>query len=92
MERLRTPGLVPVILGFYMLVLYAPVLLIPLFSLNDSIYMNFPMKAFTTKWYALMVEDASLMKALWASVKIAVLVAVVSTILGFLAAKAIREP
>ncbi len=39
-----------------------------------------------------MVEDASLMKALWASVKIAVLVAVVSTILGFLAAKAIREP
>jgi spermidine/putrescine transport system permease protein len=91
MERLRTPGLVPVILGFYMLVLYAPVLLIPLFSLNDSIYMNFPMKAFTTKWYALMVEDASLMKALWASVKIAVLVAVVSTILGFLAAKAMTR-
>jgi ABC-type spermidine/putrescine transport system permease subunit II len=43
MERLRTPGLVPLILGFYIFVLYAPVLLLPLFSFNDSIYMNFPM-------------------------------------------------
>ena len=91
MERLRTPGVVPLILGFYMFVLYAPVLLLPLFSLNDSIYMNFPMKAFTTKWYALMIEDASLMKALWASVKIAVLAAIVSTILGFLTAKAMTS-
>ncbi len=91
MERLRAPGVVPLILGFYFFVLYAPVLLLPLFSLNDSIYMNFPMKAFTTKWYALMIKDASLMKALWASVKIAVLVAVVSTILGFLAAKAMTR-
>ena len=91
MKRLRIPGLVPLILGLYIFVLYAPVLLIPLFSFNDSIYMNFPMKAFTTKWYALMAEDASLMKALWASVKIAVIAAVVSTILGFLAAKAMTR-
>lgn len=91
MKLIRTRGLIPLILGFYMFVLYAPVLLIPLFSFNDSIYMNFPMKAFTTKWYALMVADASLMKALWASVKIAVLAAVVSTILGFLAAKAMTR-
>ena len=91
MKLIRTRGLIPLILGFYMFVLYAPVLLIPLFSFNDSIYMNFPMKAFTTKWYALMLDDASLMKALWASVKIAVLAAVVSTILGFLAAKAMTR-
>jgi spermidine/putrescine transport system permease protein len=91
MERLRIPGVVPLILGFYIFVLYAPVLLLPLFSLNDSIYMSFPMKAFTTKWYALMIKDASLMKALWASVKIAVLAAIVSTILGFLAAKAMTR-
>ncbi len=91
MERLRARGLVALILGFYMIVLYAPVLLLPLFSFNDSIYMNFPMKAFTTKWYALMVDDASLMKTLWASVKIAVLAAIVSTILGFLSAKAMTR-
>jgi spermidine/putrescine transport system permease protein len=91
MERLRARGLVTLIVGFYMIVLYAPVLLLPLFSFNDSIYMNFPMKAFTTKWYALMVDDASLMKTLWVSVKIAVLVAIVSTILGFLSAKAMTR-
>jgi len=91
MMRLRAPGIVPLILGFYMFVLYAPVLLIPLFSFNDNIYMNFPMKAFTMKWYALMLKDASLMVALWVSVKIAVLAAFVSTVLGFLAAKAMTH-
>ncbi|MGE4634561.1 MAG: ABC transporter permease [Arenicellales bacterium] len=91
MERLRTPGLVPLILGFYIFVLYAPVLLLPLFSFNDSIYMNFPLQSFTTKWYVLMIEDTLMMKALWASVKIAVLSAIVSTILGFLAAKAMTR-
>ena len=91
MMRLRAPGIVPLILGFYMFVLYAPVLLLPLFSFNDNIYMNFPMKAFTTKWYALMLKDASLMMALWVSVKIAVLAAFVSTVLGFLAAKAMTH-
>jgi len=91
MERLRAPGVVPLISWGSMFVLYAPVLLIPLFSFNDSIYMNFPMKAFTTKWYALMIYDKSLMKALWASTKIAVLVAFVSTVLGFLAAKAMTR-
>jgi len=91
MIQLHAPGVVPLILRFYMFVIYAPVLLIPLFSFNDSIYMNFPMKAFTTKWYALVIKDTSLMKALWASVKIAVLAAIVSTILGFLAAKAMTR-
>ena len=91
MVRLRARVVVPLILGFYIFVLYAPVLLLPLFSFNDSIYMNFPLKSFTTKWYVLMIEDTSMMKALWASVKIAVLSAIVSTILGFLAAKAMTR-
>ena len=91
MERSRTPRLVTLILGFYIFVLYAPVLLLPLFSFNDSIYMNFPLKSFTTKWYVAMIEDSSMMKALWASVKIAVISAIISTILGFLAAKAMTR-
>jgi len=91
MRRLRTPSLVPLILGFYIFVLYAPVLLLPLFSFNDSIYMNFPLKSFTTKWYVAMIEDTPMMKALWSSVKIAVLSAFISTILGFLAAKAMTR-
>ena len=91
MVRLRVRVVVPLILGLYMFTLYGPVLLLPLFSFNDSIYMTFPMKAFTTKWYAQMIEDSSLMEALWASVKIAVLAAIVSTVFGFLAAKAMTR-
>jgi spermidine/putrescine transport system permease protein len=53
--------------------------------------MNFPLQSLTTKWYVLMIEDTLMMKALWASVKIAVLSAIVSTILGFLAAKAMTR-
>jgi spermidine/putrescine transport system permease protein len=91
MERLRRPGTVPLIIAFYMFILYAPVLLLPVFSLNDSIYMNFPLKAFTTKWYVEMANDVSLIKSLWASVKIALIAAFVSTVLGFLAAKAVTQ-
>jgi spermidine/putrescine transport system permease protein len=91
MVRLRVRVVVPLILGLYMFTLYGPVLLLPLFSFNDSIYMTFPMKAFTTKWYAQMIEDSSLMGTLWASVKIAVLAAIVSTVFGFLAAKAMTR-
>ena len=91
MVRLRARVVVPLILGLYMFTLYGPVLLLPLFSFNDSIYMTFPMKSFTTKWYAQMIEDSSLMETLWASTKIAVLAAIVSTVFGFLAAKAMTR-
>ena len=91
MMRSRVPGIVPLFLGFYMFVLYAPVLLLPLFSFNDNIYMTFPMKGLTLKWYTMMVNDASLMKALWASVKVAVIASIVGTVLGFLSAKAMTR-
>ena len=91
LQRSRVPGIVPLLLGFYMFVLYAPVLLLPLFSFNDNIYMTFPLKGLTLKWYTMMVNDASLMKAFWASVKVAVIAAIVGTILGFLSAKAMTR-
>ncbi len=91
MVKIRARVAVPLILGLYMFTLYGPVMLLPLFSFNDSIYMTFPMKSFTTKWYGEMIEDASLMEALWVSTKIAVLAAIVSTIFGLLAAKAMTR-
>jgi spermidine/putrescine transport system permease protein len=91
MVKVRARVVVPLILGLYMFTLYGPVMLLPLFSFNDSIYMTFPMKSFTTKWYGEMIDDKSLMEALWVSIKIAVLVAIVSTVFGFLAAKAMTR-
>ena len=37
-------------LGF-MTFLYVPILLIPLFSVNDSIYVKFPLEGFTLEWF-----------------------------------------
>ncbi len=86
--RLRMPdGL----LGYsilYLTFLYVPVLFLPLFSFNDSIYISFPLSGFTTQWYERMVETENLLIALGNSVKVAASVAVISTILGTLAARA----
>jgi spermidine/putrescine transport system permease protein len=68
--------------------LYGPVLLLPVFSFNDSIYIAFPLKAFTVDWYRQMASDGDLGACLRASLQVAASVAVISTVLGTLAAKA----
>ncbi len=54
---------------FYLAFLYSPVLFLPLFSFNDSIYIAFPLKSFTTKWYAAMISNEPLLAALLNSIK-----------------------
>lgn len=73
---------------FYIIFLYGPVLLLPLFSFNDSIYVAFPLKGFTFQWYHEMIANTQLINALYASLKVGIVVAIVSTIFGVLAAKA----
>jgi spermidine/putrescine transport system permease protein len=75
----------------YLAFLYGPVLLLPLFSFNDSIYITFPLKGFTLAWYRQMAENTQLVLALQASLKVAVAVAAVSTVLGLIAAKAVTR-
>jgi spermidine/putrescine transport system permease protein len=76
---------------FFVVVLYGPVLMLPMFSFNDSIYIAFPLKSFTTKWYVEMVNNPALMAALKNSLKVGVAVAIISTALGLLAAKAVTR-
>jgi len=75
----------------YLAFIYTPVLFLPLFSLNDSQFIAFPLKGFTLKWYADAFNSERLMGALWNSVRVGVPVAVVSTIFGTLAAKAVTR-
>jgi spermidine/putrescine transport system permease protein len=75
----------------YLAFLYGPVLLLPLFSFNDSIYIAFPLKGFTFNWYRQMIDNIQLIECLRASLAVAASVAVISTILGTLAAKAITR-
>lgn len=75
----------------YLVFIYVPVLFLPLFSFNDSIYVAFPLKGFTLAWYEKMVNSPGLLEALANSIKVGVTVAVVSTIFGTLAAKAVTR-
>lgn len=75
----------------FLIVLYVPVLFLPLFSFNDSIYVNFPLKGFTTKWYADLWARDAMWGALMNSIKVGVFVATASTFLGIFAAKAITR-
>jgi spermidine/putrescine transport system permease protein len=77
----------------YLVFLYAPLLLLPVFSLNDNQFVTFPLKGLTTRWYAEIAENMPLGRALRSSLLIVVPVAVVSTVLGLMAALAlVRYP
>jgi len=75
----------------FLIALYVPVLFLPLFSFNDSLYVRFPMKGFTTQWYAEMLQRQDMWDALMNSIQVGAFVAVVSTFMGIFAAKAITR-
>jgi spermidine/putrescine transport system permease protein len=77
--------------ALFLIVLYVPVLFIPLFSFNDSIYVRFPIEGFTTNWYAQLAKRAALWDALGNSLRVGLVVSVISTALGVLAARAITR-
>lgn len=75
----------------YLAFLYVPVLLLPVFSFNDAIYVAFPMKGFTLRWWQDMISQQGLHEALWNSLRVAVPVSLISTALGMCAAKALSS-
>ncbi len=75
----------------YLAFLYIPVLFLPLFSFNDSIYIAFPLKEFTTKWYQEMLGNEPMFASLINSLKVGSATAVFATILGVFGAKAVTR-
>ncbi len=75
----------------FLFVLYLPVLFIPLFSFNDSIYVRFPMQGFTFNWYVSLWSRDTVWAALGNSITVGLWVSVVSTALGVVAARAITR-
>ena len=73
---------------FYLLFLYGPIILLPIFAFNDSRVVAFPLQGFTLQWFHEMAADQNLRNAAWNSLIIAVSVASISTVLGIFAARA----
>ncbi len=72
----------------YLLFLYAPILLLPLFAFNNSTIIAFPLSGFTFGWFVELWETPALHAAVKNSLLIAVATAVFSTLLGICAARA----
>jgi len=71
--------------------LYVPVLFLPLFSFNDSIYIAFPIEKWTLQWYRDMFNNEPMISALMNSVRVGAVASVLSTFLGIFGAKAVTR-
>ena len=87
----RRIGPLHVYMGFYLVFLYIPSLMLPVFSFNDSIQMVLPLKEFTLKWYQGIPSTPGLLEALGNSLKVALSVSIVTTTLATLGAKALTR-
>ncbi|MBL4917117.1 ABC transporter permease [Szabonella alba] len=72
----------------YLIFLYAPIILLPMFAFNDATVIAFPLTGFSTRWFEEMATQPTLHLAVKNSLFIAVTSAVLSTILGIFAARA----
>lgn len=66
----------------YIIFLYLPVVLIPLFSFNNSIQAAFPLKGFTLEWYRMLIGNEAIATALGNSLMIALCAAAIATLCG----------
>ena len=66
--------------------LFAPIVLLVVFSFNANRYGTFPITGWTTKWYAQVFSDYQIRDALQTTIRIALEVTALSTIVGTAAA------
>lgn len=84
---MKSPGL-RLFAFAYLVFLYAPILLLPVFAFNAGTIIAFPLKGFTLDWFHQLFSNATLGQALRNSLIIACSTAVLSTTLGIFAARA----
>lgn len=72
----------------YLIFLFAPIFLLPLFAFNKGTVIAFPLQGFTLEWFGALLDNPSLQAALKNSLIIAVTVSICSTCLGIFAARA----
>ena len=72
----------------YLIFLYAPIVLLPLFAFNNSSIIAFPLSGFTGKWFSVMWQDEQLFRSLKNSLIVSSATAVLATTFGIFAARA----
>ena len=82
----QTRGCLAVLAGAILAFLYLPIAFLILFSFEQAATPGFPITGLTLHWYETMLSDSSIQKALLLSVEVAVIVALLATIIGTMAA------
>ena len=72
------------ILAFF----YLPLVAIGFASVSTARYLSFPIRQYTTQWYAQALESGTVSDLLWISLQVALIVTVISMVLGFFGALA----
>ena len=81
-------NIVSVIFGFAFL--YLPIVLLIIFSFNESRLVTV-WAGFSTKWYGELFRNQGLMDAAWVTIRVSLLSATIATVLGTLAALALQR-
>lgn len=71
--------------------LLAPIVIVGVFAFNPTPYISFPPVGVTLRWFAKFLGNADFMNSLWLSLRIAVVVLVLATVIGAAAALAIAR-
>lgn len=76
-------------LSAYLVFLFAPIAIIILFSFHTSPALTFPLEGLSFRWYDALLSRPEFVASLWNSLKVGFFTAIVTTILGTLAALAL---
>lgn len=87
LRKLFSPG--AVYYWLFAAFLYLPIILLIVFSFNDSALLQFPLKGFTLQWYKDLGKATELLAAAKNSIIVGVISSLVATILGTMAAIAV---
>lgn len=77
-------------LALLLLFLYLPIVTLMVFSFNSGDFMA-KWEGFSFNWYVEMINDPTLMEALWVTISIAILSSLIAVVLGTLAAIGISD-
>src|SRR5680860_1559499 len=88
-QRIKGKGLRAYVAGVYAF-LFAPIVLLVLFSFNDS-KRNATWQGFTLKCYSALFHDQPLLDALWLTLRVSIIATVLATIFGAFAAYALTR-
>jgi len=76
---------------FMLVLLYGPLLLLAVFSFNNSDILTLPLRGFTTRWYTQAFDDPSMREGLWNSIIVATIITPICLVLGTLTAYALTR-